>query len=886
MPLIIRRKNGMSKKIDGSKISAKLTEAAFAVALVLLLAFSAFAVMPLASAHTPPWNIPTYAYVSVTPDPIGVGQNVFVVMTIDKAFPSAAIFNDIRPHDYKLIITKPDGTTETKQWPVIGDTTSAQFTLYTPTQVGTYKFRFEYPGQVYTWAGAYQNDIYLPSSKETTLTVQEKQVAGPPTYPLPTSYWTRPIEGQNTAWASIASNWLVTPQLSNFQPAGIAPNSAHVMWTRQLEFGGVVGGVNVGIDGAMYYNGMSYEGRFAAPIIIQGRLYYSLSLGTNPSSGDYICVDLQTGEQVWKQSYLVNPTFGQLLWYDSQDQHGVIPYLWAVSGSTWMAYDANNGLWLFNLTNVPSGNNVYSPKGEILRYVLDSNGKWLALWNNTQAPDLRQTGVSAGRWRPIGKSVDASAAYSWNITLSQPLPAGSAINYANPEDILLGSVGIAPGTTRYFTPDPYTIFAISLKPNTRGQILWNHNYTAPPGNVTRQIGSGTQALVDPQNRVFILLDKEIRGYLGYSLDNGNLLWGPTPQRRSYEYYSATLSSYDAGAHEVAYGNLYVAGYGGLVFCYDISTGNLKWSYGNGGEGNSTNSGLEAPWGYYPTFISNIADGKLYLFTSEHSPNSPLYKGALVRCINATTGAEIWKMSSWLSSGSFYSQAGAIADGYLAYFNTYDAQIYCVGKGPSATTVTVSPKTSTKGTNVLIEGTVIDISAGAKNLVQTGEFNVVPAMSDASMGAWMEYLHMQKPKPSDAVGVQVKLTAIDPNDNTQEIGTVTSNIKGNYAIAWTPPISGLYTVTATFEGSNSYYGSDAETAFVVSEAPAASPTTIPTAAPTVAPTTAPTAATPSASPLVVPPPEAAPSTDIYIIAAAAAVIIVVAAVAAVFLRKRK
>jgi hypothetical protein len=159
------------------------------------------------------------------------------------------------------------------------------------------------------------------------------------------------------------------------------------------------------------------------------------------------------------------------------------------------------------------------------------------------------------------------------------------------------------------------------------------------------------------------------------------------------------------------------------------------------------------------------------------------------------------------------------------------------------------------------------------------------MSDDSIGAWMEYVYMQKPKPTDVTGVSVKLTAIDPNGNYQDIGTATSNALGTYAFAWTPPVPGLYTVTATFEGSGSYYRSEASTAFVVSEAPVASPTASPTTAPTSAPTSAPTTA-PTVSPSVVPEPEAQPSTDVYIIAAAAAVIVVVAAIAAVFLRKRK
>ena len=33
----------------------------------------------------------------------------------------------------------------------------------------------------------------------------------------------------------------------------------------------------------------------------------------------------------------------------------------------------------------------------------------------------------------------------------------------------------------------------------------------------------------------------------------------------------------------------------------------------------------------------------------------------------------------------------IADGFIVGLNFYDNQIYCYGKGPSATTVTASPK---------------------------------------------------------------------------------------------------------------------------------------------------------------------------------------------------
>src|SRR5690606_32274473 len=105
---------------------------------------------------------------------------------------------------------------------------------------------------------------------------------------------------------------------------------------------------------------------------------------------------------------------------------------------------------------------------------------------------------------------------------------------------------------------------------------------------------------------------------------------------------------------------------------------------------------------------------------------------------------------------------AIADGYLIYYNLYDGQIYCIGKGPSQTTVVASPKVTQLQNSVLIEGTVTDHSAGAKELVSSGRFSDVAAMSDVSQTSWMEYLYMQKPKPADAVGVEVQITVYDPD----------------------------------------------------------------------------------------------------------------------------
>ena len=77
------------------------------IALTLILTISSQMLLsPTATAHTPAWNIPSFAYVAAQPSPVGVGQQVQVYMWVDAPMPSAAEGNDIRRHDYKLTINR------------------------------------------------------------------------------------------------------------------------------------------------------------------------------------------------------------------------------------------------------------------------------------------------------------------------------------------------------------------------------------------------------------------------------------------------------------------------------------------------------------------------------------------------------------------------------------------------------------------------------------------------------------------------------------------------------------------------------------------------------------------------------------------------------------
>ena len=130
-------------------LNKKIIPSTIATILILSIAIS-IVQMPLANAQQS-GEFATYAYISVAPNPIGVGQTAYISVWVDVPLPSASEANDVRRHDYKLTITAPDGTVTTQSWDVVRDTTGVEFTPFTPTQVGTYDLKFEYPGQVYTW---------------------------------------------------------------------------------------------------------------------------------------------------------------------------------------------------------------------------------------------------------------------------------------------------------------------------------------------------------------------------------------------------------------------------------------------------------------------------------------------------------------------------------------------------------------------------------------------------------------------------------------------------------------------------------------------------------------------------------------------------------------
>ena len=315
------------------------------------------------------------------------------------------------------------------------------------------------------------------------------------------------------------------------------------------------------------------------------------------------------------------------------------------------------------------------------------------------------------------------------------------------------------------------------------------------------------------------LDKDKTGK-----DQGTLLWDTTTTPEDqWNFYGESTTIYR--------GRMYSYGYAGELLAFNITTGHIDWNW------SAPYVGLdETQYPHTPLSMGCIADGKLYLYTSEHSVNSPIRRDAKIYCVDANTGKMLWALSNWPSG------APIIADGRIICYDILDGSIACYGQGNSKTTVSAPQAVPSLGSSVTITGTVTDDTPtgrlntnaagksifGSTTLEPAMDYDFVlkgtPAISDSDMDAWMEYMYHQRTMPANAKGVEVTLDAVDPNNNFIHIGTVTSDITGAYGFVWKPEVPGTYQIIATFGGSAAYSASFAQTYMGVGEAPTETPIT--------------------------------------------------------------
>jgi hypothetical protein len=754
-----------------------------------------------------------------------------------------------------VTVTKPDNKTQTLG-PIRTDSTGVSFIRYTPDQIGTYKLQSHFPQQNTTsgWNDAEsgvrinKDDIMLAADSEILeLVVQEDPLPAYPGHALPSEYWSRPIDPQLREWFSVSGNWVARPDNSLALYNDDAPETAHVLWANELTTGGMMGGLwGDGVPSGAE-TGDAYEGKYPGSVILNGILYYVRNEAGSGTTGTAImAVNLHTGEE-WMYKNSTTLSFGQVLYFNSYNYDGTFSYIWS-SGSVandpatpqnegysyWVAFDPFTGNEQMRFTNVPSGFRVFGPSGEILIYQIDYTNRWIALWNSTECGLQLQdkAGSGYGSWgnSAHGRTLNASTArsYSWNVTI----PAGLAVksSFGTPTlKVYQGEriVGIWYNNSMVRTwalPLNTITWTNNASVNTQTlSTIFDKTWAAPSDwldgwNTIHYTGASNEF----EGGVIALWDKELTKHYGFSVETGNYLW-----ETESEFYS---DAYGWGNAEhtwyFAYGKLFSVGLGGIVYAYDMATGETVWNYTMSDAYNEPVTGQNW-WGW----ITLIADGKLYVGTVEHSAEQPLPRGAPQICINASNGAEIWRVNGMFRN-TRWGGNGIIGDSIIATMDTYDQRIYAIGKGPSLTTITAPDLAVDSNDPVLITGSVTDISPGTKTPELAMRFpNGVPAVSDAAMSNWMLYVYKQFECPTDTTGVPVTINVVDSNGNYRTIGTTTTDSNGKYAFSWTPDISGMYYVYATFAGSGGYFGSVGEDAFIVKEAPEA------TAAPTPAPASA-------------------------------------------------
>ena len=562
--------------------------------------------MTFAVAHTPPFNIPTFAYISVQPNPCGVGQSASLNFWIDQVPPTANQAWGDRWGNYTVKVTRPDGTTE-NLGPYISDAAGGAFTWYTPSMTGNYTFVFTFGGQ--TLAGAnltpgyaasrYPNigDYYQPSTSQPyTLSVQDDPSPLIPFNPLPTNYWERPIFANNLAWSTISGNWLgggtggnagcTYNSTSNFAPYSEAPNTAHIVWTREFAPGGLIGGeYGSDMSDSMFMSTSQYECKFAG-VVINGILYRTLEPGSLTSYMGWEAINLRTGEQVWWQNQSATTwlRMGQIMDYVSPNQFGGLAYLWSTqetkapnTGVTWGMYDAMTGGWILSIVNTTTPTWTYGERGDLIGYFINSTSKTLNMWNSTRCLMLGQTPQQAGistednwMWRPKqGAEIDFKLGIQWSKPLKTTMTAANgttvdidkyyaeqagttsypmAITRVN--DVVLVDNSAAGG--RFMQPG--YIVQTAYDPIT-GENLW--------GPIKQTIDNpwARTSVSSMGNGIYTIITYETQSICGYKQSNGQKLWGPvslTTENNPWGYY--VMQSI------IGYDKVYVIDFGGNVHC--------------------------------------------------------------------------------------------------------------------------------------------------------------------------------------------------------------------------------------------------------------------------------------------------------------------------------
>ncbi|HJW65724.1 MAG TPA: PQQ-binding-like beta-propeller repeat protein [Candidatus Bathyarchaeia archaeon] len=791
-----------------------------AIAFIALLMLSSVAAVAFAQTTLPGYTAmpdrKTITAVGVSPTLLGLTQEVTINILTYPA-PSGPTFYAQSAFVNALIngfsntsctITKPDGTKDTFM-PIDETLVHAGFSIpgqqqivgslqfrYKPDQVGNYTISASFPGKFYTTdlisKTANLSVYYKPSASAsaTKFTVQEDivlsgQLNGWPWSPLPTAYWENPVRTDNREWSAI-SGAFIQSDFNNlgtkYNPYTTAPKSPHILWANRVGSAGLVGG----LWGSIPYNSASASGS----ILMDGYIYQA----DTRVSGNFQCVNLRTGEVLWSVPGTINGAWqyeNPIYQTAAQgNEGGADKWLWNFGSTNWVRYNTNNGAVAGNFTNAVSLSNYRYSNGDDIWWCVQV-GAW-----NTTVP-LNKAYVNLIKWN-FTKVTNNNwlTGIMWNVSAmltnvpGQVLSPGSG-NFASTNAYPFDEAGVV--IVQQHNDEMLTIgFDMAT-----GARLWINNATAIGLNGANSIS------MDPNGPN---INDAAGEFVAYNVKTGQEVWtapvGDLPW--------SLLPAFTFVGNN---GNFYYGSYDGHVYAIDIDTGERVW------QSDYVGAEDESIYGHQPFNGGSVGGGGvLYYSTATTYSLEPRTRFHKLVAIDEATGHFIWTLPIGINPS-------AIAYGYLVGADGENGFQYCIGKGKTATTASIQNDVISVGSGALIKGTVMDLSPGQPN---------TPAVSDADMSEWMDYLHGQNAtlinSPPVPKGVSVQLTALSSSGSAIDLGIVTSDESGQYAKAWTPSSEGLYKIYATFAGSESYWSSYAETALSVGPVHETDNTQPPAAAP--------------------------------------------------------
>jgi outer membrane protein assembly factor BamB len=768
----------------------------------------------------------TKTEVAVTPTLVGLGQEVLInIMTYPAPNGPTYEAQSLVPgltggfSNITITITHPDGTKETfmpidetleqcgisipGQAQIVGH---LQF-RYKPTAVGNYSLSASFPGETYTTDN--QSPVikakvyYKPSSStfDTTFAVQEEivlagQLNGYPWSPLPNDYWENPVSTNNREWYAISGDWVQDRYNvigTNYNPYSTAPNSPHILWANQVWSSGLIGGDWGSLP---YASGVAGAGG----IVLDGKIYQQ-----SAKSGYFDCIDLRTGELLWSAPGSINKAQRLDPAYQTatqQNEGAIDEWIWGymtesrTGGASpfWIRYSPWDGSILQNITNVPRDiTSIKVDDGSPIVWINQAN---LNTYNTSQPLKLSYANLIKWNYSKLVDTVgyaqitsnDWRKGIEWNVTtqVGDLVDVGDN-NFRGPTCIPYWEAGVVVVRT------PNAMQQMEAFDMDTGALLWKNN------NTVFDIDVQIEGIATSSNGPVIKCDGGSGNFVAYDVKTGKEIWRASTREDPRGMLPAYTFVYHDGVH-------FMGSYDGHVYAYNTHDGSLVW------QSDYIGQEFESVYNNQP-FNGRAAGaaGKLYYSTDTTYRAMPRTRFHTTVCINESTGEFIWKLPIGI-------QPTAIADGYLVGRDSDNGMQYVIGKGQTTTSVTAPTTGITLGTSVLIQGSVLDQSPGSPN---------TPAVADEDMSVWMDYLYGQNAtlinSPPSPKGVEVRLYAISSDGSVTEIGATTSDSSGKYAIEWPPQKADLYKITATFDGSESYYGSWDETALSIKQGAETTPT---------------------------------------------------------------